>query len=134
MLKKANADMMTYLLLVGILLLTLEVLFDHGGLIFFLFFSSICIYLGKKRLAKKRGKLLFWFGIISLLITIMNLWAVKFLIFALAIYLLFQYRQSKKSPSVISPGINESIGLQKEGVIYRKPLFSNNILDRKSVV
>ncbi|MGM0923861.1 MAG: cell wall-active antibiotics response protein LiaF [Bacillota bacterium] len=132
MLKKANADMMTYILLIGIVLLMLEVLFDHGGLIFFLFFSSICIYLGKKRLARKTGKLLFWFGLISLVITVMNLWAVKFLIFAFAIYLLIQYRQSKKTPAVITPEIKESISLQKEDVVYKKPLFGNNVFGQQT--
>ncbi|MDR0139348.1 cell wall-active antibiotics response protein LiaF [Metabacillus idriensis] len=132
MLKKANADMMTYILLIGIVLLMLEVLFDHGGLIFFLIFSSICIYLGKKRLARKTGKLLFWFGLISLVITVMNLWAVKFLIFAFAIYLLFQYRQSKKTPAVITPEIKESILLKKEDVLYKKPLFSNNVFGQQT--
>ncbi|WP_203289499.1 cell wall-active antibiotics response protein LiaF [Metabacillus sp. cB07] len=132
MLKKANADVITYILLIGVVLLMLEVFFDHGGLIFFLLLSSVCVYFGKKRLSKKTGKLLFWFGLISLIITVMNLWAVKFLICALAIYLLVQYRQSKKTPAVVEPQVKESLSLKKEDVLYKRPILGNNVFGQQS--
>jgi lia operon protein LiaF len=48
------------------------------------------------------------------------------------IYLLIQYRQSKKTPAVITPEIKESISLQKEDVVYKKPLFGNNVFGQQT--
>lgn len=75
---------------------------------------------------RSSGKILFWFGWISLAFTILSMMTIKFLLLAILIYLVIQFFQAKKNPAYIKPTIEESVvELKKEPVIRRKPLFHN---------
>ncbi|MFC0272374.1 cell wall-active antibiotics response protein LiaF [Metabacillus herbersteinensis] len=128
MFKKMKADYTSWILLIGILLLLLEISFFNGGLIFSLLLSIGCIYFGRKWMPRLRGKILFWFGWISLLITILNMMTFRYFILAILLYLLLQFFQSKKNPELIKPVIYESeihVSPESEPLLKRQRLFGN---------
>lgn len=117
-----KTDYISWIALIGILLLIIEITFFHGGLIFSLIVSGFCIYMGRKRLEKTIGKLLFWFGWISFVVTVLNMMALKFLMIALLVYFIVQFFQSKNHPLQVAPVISE---LSRTELLYKKPLFDN---------
>lgn len=132
MLDRIKSDYISWIVLIGVLLLAIEVTFFHGGLIFSLFISGACIYLGKKRLKKTLGKLFFWIGCISLFITIINMMTFKFLLFALILYFIIIFFQSKKTPNYVKPTLQEPTTTnEKPRVESKKPLFSNIFIGKQ---
>lgn len=78
------------------------------------------------------GKILFWFGWISLALTILGMMTVKFLILAALIYLLIQFFQSKKKPNYIKPEITVSEKTSTlEPILKKQPLFQNIIFGQQ---
>lgn len=133
MLDKIKSDNLNAFILLGIILLIIEISFFNSGVLFSFIISIGCIYIGRKRMPRTFGKVLFWFGWISLALTILGMMTVKFLILAILIYLLIQFYQSKKKPNYIKPEIKETEKTaQQETIIKREPLFCNNIFGRQS--
>ncbi|WP_345893191.1 cell wall-active antibiotics response protein LiaF [Fredinandcohnia quinoae] len=129
---KSKSDIINFLLLTGIILLIIEISFFNSGLIFSFIISIGCIYFGRKRMPRNSGKILFWFGWISLAITVLNMMTIKFLLLAILIYLLIQFFQSKKNPAYIKPTIMEPIVTpSKEPIVKRTPLFHNLLSGRQ---
>jgi lia operon protein LiaF len=126
MLKNAKNDYTGWLVVIGVVVLLLEILFFNSGLIFSLLFSGGLIYLGRKKTGKKSGKVLFFAGIIFLLISVFNMMTFKFLLLAILVHLIIQYSNSKKNPNKIALEIKETEQvLQAETIIKSKPLFEN---------
>ncbi|MBM7551924.1 cell wall-active antibiotics response protein LiaF [Thalassobacillus pellis] len=123
MLQKMKTDTLNWLIIIGVLLFVIEVAFFHGGLIFSVVFSGLFIYLGWKRYAKLWGKVLFWIGLITLIITILNMIAVRFLLIAGVVMFLLHYSRSKKNPQYIRPEWTEGNPPCKESVFKKEPLF-----------
>lgn len=120
--------------MVGLILLVLEVLFFNGGLIFSLLIGAICIYFGRKKLYKSSGKLLFWFGILFIVITILKMFTFKFLLVAILVVILIQVIQSKNKPAYIKPqDVSDGNTFVKsdETMIRRFPLFKNDLFGHK---
>jgi len=131
-LNKIKSDNLNAFFLLGIILLIIEVTFFNGGVLFSFVISFGCIYIGRKKLPRTFGKILFWFGWISLAFTILNMMTVKFLILAVLIYLLIQFIQSKKKPHYIKPDIKESEKTSKqEPILRRQPLFQNIVMGQQ---
>jgi lia operon protein LiaF len=133
-LQKIKKDYLSIIFIVGLILLVLEITFFDGGLIFALLIGAGCIYYGRKRLYKTFGKLLFWFGIVFIFLTILNMFTIKFLLVAILVYVLIQVIQSKNKPDYIKPEIIEdSIGKLQTGetIIKRSPLFTNSMFGHK---
>ncbi len=127
-----KSDYLNVIFLLGIILLIIEVSFFDGGILFSLVISIGCIYIGRKKLPRTFGKILFWFGWISLALTIFSMMTVKFFLLAIFIYVLIQFFQSKKNPAYIKPDIKQTVKTSvQEPVLKRKPLFQNLIFGQQ---
>ncbi|GLB59989.1 cell wall-active antibiotics response protein LiaF [Cytobacillus sp. NCCP-133] len=123
---KMKSDYFSWLIVVGIVVLFIEIAFFNSGVIFSLLVPIGMVYIGRKRMPRSSGKWLFWLGLIFLLITVFNMMTLKFFLLAFLIHLLIQFAQSKKEPKQIKPELKEpGISLQKETMIKKDPLFSN---------
>ncbi|WP_147533551.1 cell wall-active antibiotics response protein LiaF [Bacillus marasmi] len=126
MLGKMKNDYFSWLLLMSLILLLLEVLFFNKGLIFSLLVAAGMVYIGRNRLEKKKGKFLFWVGILFLAVSILGMITFRFLVLAVFIYLLIQFAQTKKKPNLIMPIVKEPAAQPAgEELITREPLFKN---------
>ncbi|MBM7587886.1 lia operon protein LiaF [Bacillus pakistanensis] len=125
MLNRLNTDKISWVLIIGLLLLVFEISFFNGEVIFPLLFQIACIYFGRKRMPKTSGKLIFWFGVITLVITIFNTIAFKFFLIAIMIYIIIQFAESKKNPERIKPKVNDTIYQGEEEVFTKKSNFQN---------
>ncbi|AOH56309.1 cell wall-active antibiotics response protein [Peribacillus muralis] len=126
MLSKMKTDYMGWIFLIGIALLFLEISFKGGGLLFPLAFSVVLIYVGRKFTKRTIGKILFFTGLISLIITVLNMFVFKFFLFAILIYFLLLYYQSKKNPDWINPILTNE-GYEEEQV-HKEPLLQTGYL------
>ena len=132
MLKNTKNDYVGWLVVIGVIILLLEILFFNKGLIFSLFISGGMIYLGRKKLRKKRGKFLFFGGIIFFLINIFNMMTFKFLLLAILLHFCIKYFNSKRNPKKISLDLHEPEQTQEqETMISSKPLFENIFLGQQ---
>ena len=126
MLKDSKNDYASWLLLIAIGLLLLEVLFFNNGLIFSLLIASGMVYFGRKKLHRLMGKLLFWGGIFFLVANILGMFTFRFLLLAGFLLVALQFAQAKRKQNIVLPIINEqSEFTKKDDVITRKPLFQN---------
>ncbi|MFY4774014.1 cell wall-active antibiotics response protein LiaF [Metabacillus sp. RGM 3146] len=125
--RKTNTNVINMLLLVGAILLLFEFLFDNHGRVIFLGITGACIYAGRKKFYSTAGKLLFWFGVFFFAITLLQTFALKFLLFTSIIYFLYRYSKSKKEPRVISPKV---IQADYEKVIKKTAFFKNRLFGR----
>ncbi|WP_456275231.1 cell wall-active antibiotics response protein LiaF [Bacillus sp. AK128] len=103
MLQRLTTETINKLLIIAVILLVVELSFSNGGLIVTLIFSSLLTYLGWKRYQKLWAKILFWSGLILLLITVLNMVAFRFLFIAAIILFLIHYTRSQKTPEKIIP-------------------------------
>ncbi len=76
-------------LIVGVVLIFLRSTFTGGGLPFSLAFSIGCIYLGRKFTKRTIGKILFFIGLISLIINVLIMFVFKFFLMAILIIFFF---------------------------------------------
>jgi lia operon protein LiaF len=121
-----KSDYIGWIILIGGIVLLLEILFFNRGLIFSLILSSGLIYLGRKRRSKKKGKFLFWAGIIFFCASIFNMITFKFFLLAILLHVFIQYATAKKQPRKISPVLTEPKKLlEEETMVQSKPLLEN---------
>ncbi|WP_335872736.1 cell wall-active antibiotics response protein LiaF [Bacillus sp. 2205SS5-2] len=120
-----KADFISWTVLVGIILLLLEISFNDGGPFFLLLINIGCIYYGRKNFKSTFGKVLFWFGLISFIITILNTMAFKFWLMAILVYVIVRYAQSKEIPHLIKPEVQLDEGVKRDEIIRSQPLFQN---------
>ncbi|KHE69404.1 cell wall-active antibiotics response protein LiaF [Halobacillus sp. BBL2006] len=123
MLKRLSTDTINTLLIIGVILLIVEIAFFNGGLIFSVLFSSFLIYLGWKKYPVLWRKICFWIGVISLVLTVLSMIAVRFLIIAAIILFIRNYFKSRKDPIQIKPEIidyYEEVPNQQEPVLRQK--------------
>lgn len=132
MLKNFKKDYISWMILIGSIILLLEITFFNHGLIFSLCISAAFIYLGRKRKAKGKGQVLFWIGIILFCISIFNMLTFKFIVFAVLLHLFIRFVQSKKNPRRFSPILAEpKRRIEEETVIQCKPLLENKLFGRQ---
>ncbi|KSU81732.1 lia operon protein LiaF [Fictibacillus enclensis] len=120
-----KTDLISWLLLIGLFLLILELIFRGGELIFIFAVMAGCIYVGGKRRTRTFGKLLYWGGWFGAAVTLLNMMAFKFVLVAILIYLLIQVYQNKKRPAWIKPEIREPDSRLSESLFKKKNLFKN---------
>ncbi|WP_071396163.1 cell wall-active antibiotics response protein LiaF [Bacillus tuaregi] len=128
MLQKLKSDYLSWIVLIGAFFVLLDVFFFNRGLIFSLIVAIGMVYLGRKRMPRKTGKLLFWAGLFLLFINVINMMAVKFFLLALLCFLIFQYMNRKQKTNTILPIMNEQTdeaGYRGETMIKEQPLFQN---------
>ena len=119
MFNKMKTEYLSWIFLIGIVLLIMELSFFNGGLIFSLAFSIGCIFIGKKFFKRMIGKILLVIGIISIVANILHMMVFKFFLITILVYVLLVYYQSKKNPEWIKPILLEPKESEKECVQER---------------
>lgn len=135
MFKQLKTDYISWILLIGIILLFLEISFFDGGLLFSLAITIGLTYFGRKSYSRKRGRIMFWIGLFATTVTVLNMMVFKFFLLTILVYVIFSLYQSKKNPEVIKPVLMEVGDLQeqplKEHVIKKGHLFQNQLFGRQ---
>lgn len=124
----SKSDLFKYGIIALVILLVLEMSFLNVGFIFSLAISVFCIYWGKKRSHQTFGKILFWFGLISLVISLISTFAFRLLLFVIILYLIMQYANAKKQPKPVKPKISTEEG--DTPLLQKRFLFRNAIFGR----
>jgi len=129
MFKQVNTNHIGWAILLVIAVLLLEVTIFNSGIIFSVLLSGACIYLGRQKLHSTFWKVLFWFGCISLGITILTSITFKVLLIAIILYGVIEYAKAKKEPKTIQPEIAKTVEhvTETEPIIKQQPLLSNLI-------
>jgi lia operon protein LiaF len=122
---KNKNEVISWILLIASVLLLLEAVFNGDGIVFTVLFSAALIYFGRKKMPKRSGKLIFWAGVLILIFSILDLYAFKFLIVAIILYIIVQFYQSKKNPLVISPVLENTEAILEEDLYVKEPLLKN---------
>lgn len=128
MLNKPKSEYVSWIIIIGFLLLGLEVLFFNKGLIFSLLIAAGMIYFGRKELRHLFGKLLFWVGIFFFGVSVLGMITFRFFVLAVIIYFLLQYFQTKKKPETVIPMFTEPTPKESvtgENFITKEPLLKN---------
>ncbi|UOR11090.1 cell wall-active antibiotics response protein LiaF [Halobacillus amylolyticus] len=132
MFKHMSTNTINTILIIGVVLLVLEVTFFNGGLIFSLLFSSIFLYIGKKKYRKLSGKVVFWIGLLSLVLTILNMIAVRFLIIVVLVLFVRHYFRSKKEPEQIELDVQVDDFAESEEPFVKQKFFGDEMTAKTS--
>lgn len=133
MVQKSKSDLFYNFILFGIVIILIEIAFFNEGLLFSAFTSAVFIYYGKKKYHKTMGKLSLFIGVISALLTILNMVTFKFLLVAVFLFLLYRFFQSKKYPTVYATTApSEGQNVAPEQIHKRPLLFKNTIIGGQS--
>ncbi|MBB6177811.1 lia operon protein LiaF [Anoxybacillus tengchongensis] len=127
--RQKTTDYVSWVVLLAFMILALEIVFFHPGIIFSVLFSAGFIYIGRKKWNRKLGKITFWLGCIGLVVHVLTMMTVRFLLVALLFYAVIQFAQSKRRPVVIRPEMKTN-DAETEGV-FRQPLFQNMLFGRQ---
>ncbi len=114
-------------ILIAILIIALIeiIFFRFDEVLFSVLFSGICIYYGHSRYSKLFGKIIFWIGIITGLIGLFSLFAIRLIIFIILLYYISQHVQKKREPIQIKP--QELFAQEKQNGEISKPVITNRI-------
>ncbi|WP_297990807.1 cell wall-active antibiotics response protein LiaF [Anoxybacillus sp.] len=127
--RQKTTDYVSWVVLLALIILAMEISFFHPGIIFSVLFSAGLIYIGRKKWHRTFGKLAFWLGCLGLVVHMLTMMTVRFLLVALLFYAIIQFAQSKRHPIVIRPGMKTS-GAETE-FVFRQPLFQNMLFGRQ---
>ncbi len=122
---KSKSEWIHLIVIIGCILFFIEFIFIETGLLFIVITASIAIYYGRKRYYKTTGKVLFWGGAFFLFITILNTFAVRFLLLVIVIYLFWKWykrRQEQQGPIYI-PTTKEAN--RENGKLYGNKWFGS---------
>ena len=128
MFKRITIQTYNWILITGVILLVFEISFFYGGAIIPALFSGLFLYIGWKNFDKLWGKIIFWISLISLIFAVLNLMAVRFLIFAAVVIFIINYSKSTKEKEHLEP-ILPGEETEKERLIRLEPLFDHTIFD-----
>jgi lia operon protein LiaF len=127
---KYNGWLWIFYIAVGLLLF--EIIFLDGGILYFLFFSFLFVYIGKKYYHKLLGKIVFWISLVNAAFAIFHTLAFRWVLFAVILYFLIQYVQSKKTRSTVQVEEIRKSGTTSDVIFRKKPFFQNKIIGRQS--
>lgn len=125
MFKYFKTDTFNWIWIIGVILLVFEVLFFHIGIIFQLLFNVFFLYVGWKNLHKLWGKILFGIFVISFVLSVFNIIAVRFVLAAFLILFILDYVKRNKDVDVLNP-VLPGEEMKQGNVIQMKPLFDHN--------
>lgn len=103
MLEQLKNDKYSWLIIICLFLIILQTMFDGWGFLFPVVLFGAMLYYGRNNKHIRKGKFLFWIGLIGLGFTILNMLVFKFIIIALFICFVFDFIQRKKNPKRITP-------------------------------
>lgn len=126
---KTKSDLINWIILFAIVILLIELTFFDGGLLFSLVISGAFIYYGKKKWHRKLGKLVLLIGVISAVVTIINMFAFKLFLLTLLGVLVYRFFQSKKHPTIFTPDFEvANKSYEAENIQSKQLLFKNSIM------
>lgn len=127
MFQRLSTDFLNWIIIIGVILFVLEITFFNGGLIFTAVISGIFIYVGWKNFSHLWGKICFWIALISLIFSILNMMAVRFLVLVAIGLFIVHYLKAKDQRIEIKPEFNVLSDEIGEEVIRVKPIFDHQI-------
>lgn len=128
MFKRLTTDYFNWILIIGVILLIFEIAFFFGGSIIPALFSALFVYIGWKNFHKLWGKIVFWIALVSLVFSVLNLLAVRFLIIAAIIIFIINYSKSKSEATQMEPILPDG-EKKRESMIKVDPLFDHKVFD-----
>ncbi|MCO7128277.1 cell wall-active antibiotics response protein LiaF [Sporolactobacillus shoreicorticis] len=124
MFEQLKNDKYSWLIIICLFLIVLQTLFDGWGFLFPSVLFGAMIYYGRKNTNTRKGKILFWIGVIGLGFTIFSLLVFKFIIIALFICFVIDFIQRKKNPQRIMPDFDHPSAV-KDKVTILSGLLKN---------
>ena len=103
----------------------LEIVFFRGGLIVTAVLLGFAAYYGYRHRTQTWGKVLFWIGVIGLIITVLNMLAVRFLVLVFIILFLVDYAKNKNQSYLIPKHDNDEPIIPDEVLVEIHPLFKS---------
>lgn len=103
MFKKVKTDVISWIFLIGISLIVIEIALSGGGIIYSLAFALGMIFVGKRYFHRVFGKILFILGILNIIGTVLSMHVFQFFIIVVIGYFLLTYYQSKNHPKWVQP-------------------------------
>ncbi|MFC2949218.1 cell wall-active antibiotics response protein LiaF [Virgibacillus sediminis] len=129
MFKRFQTDTFNWILIIGAVLFVFEIIFSFGGTLIPAILSGLFMYLGWKNFSALWGKIVFWIFLISLVLSILNLLAVRFLIVAAIVLFILNYRKKTKEKDALEPILPGMDEQRAEPVVKVDPLFDHKIFD-----
>ncbi|MGM8214962.1 cell wall-active antibiotics response protein LiaF [Bacillaceae bacterium W0354] len=130
MFHKISTSLINWIILISIALVIIEIAFFNGGLVVSLAISTVVTYIGYTYYKETYGKILFWIGIVSTVITILNMIAVRFIIIVIIAYVLRVYYLSRHNPEKITPFFIERTE-SDEPLVPSKSLLPQQLLAKR---
>ncbi|RYM00010.1 cell wall-active antibiotics response protein [Sporolactobacillus sp. THM7-7] len=125
LLKKLNADKYSWILILSLFLVVVEIIFADLGFLFPALFFGFLFYYGRKHRSSGWGKAVFWIGVIGLVMTALHMIIFKLIIAALFICLVIDFIKSKRRPKRIHPSFAENPEKDKGHVTIVPTLLKN---------
>ncbi|CAK8582165.1 cell wall-active antibiotics response protein LiaF [Priestia megaterium] len=122
-----KTESLMFIFICSLFVLFIEIMFFHSGLIFSVLIAGAFMYIGRKKMRRKLGRILFWIGVIGLVLNIFNTVAFKFLIIALFLYFLLRFIQSRKHPVEFRP-TDEFTQQPNQSLVQVRPVLTNKLL------
>lgn len=116
-------------MIIGVILFVVEIVFFHGGMIISALFSGFFIYIGWKNFTKLWGKIFFWIGAISLLFSVLNMLAVRFLVVVAIVLFVLNYMKKNQEAEKIPVDLISHQEIIDDPVVEKKPLFDHKMFD-----
>lgn len=117
-----------WIIIIGVILFVFEVIFFYGGAIIPAIFSAIFIYIGWKKFDMLWGKILFWVSLASLVFSVLNLMAVRFLILVAVVLFIVNFTKSTRDARHEAP-ILPGRTANQEPLLKMELLFDHTIFD-----
>ena len=127
MFQRLSTDILNWIIIIGVILFIIELSFFNGGLIILAIFSGLLIYIGWKKFTQLWGKIVFWIGVISLLLSVLNMMAVRFLIVVAIVLFIVHYLKSKEEAEHLFPKFSPHDEAVGEPIFQVKPLFHHRV-------
>ncbi|MDN3956145.1 cell wall-active antibiotics response protein LiaF [Sporolactobacillus laevolacticus] len=125
MFEQLKNDKYSWLIIVCLFLIVLQTMFDGWGFLFPGILFGAMLYYGRNNKHTRKGKILFWIGLIGLGFTILNLLVFKLIIIALFICFLIDFIQRKRHPKRVMPDFEDPSMNKADNVTLLSSLLKN---------
>ncbi|CAM3284150.1 cell wall-active antibiotics response protein LiaF [Sporolactobacillus spathodeae] len=123
MFQSLKNDRYSWLWIAGLFALVMQSIFGGWGFLLPAALFAGLLYYGKNRFSQRKGKIIFFIGIIGLSLVLLSTFVFKLTILLLFLLFIYDFVQSKRYPSIIQP--NFQAGHVKETIFRRQLLLQN---------